>query len=210
MLPHLLSSLAARVSITPRRGLLVGLALLPALLTAVLVGVLVYAAPAGRSPAPPPPPAAGGNAQAGAALPPPSGMLVEVTGAVAHPGVYRIAKGERAAAALAAAGGITADADPTRLPNMAARLKDGQQLKVPARSTPARSTATGAPRVASVSLNAATAEQIAAIPGFTPDLAAAVIRYRTEYGGFATTRELVDVLQMSETDYMLARKYVTV
>ncbi len=209
MSPRLLSSLAGRVSITPRRGLVAGLALLPALLAAVLVGVFVFALPAGRSPAPPPPPV-GGNAQAAAALPPPSGMLVEVTGAVAHPGMYRIAKGERAAAAIAAAGGITADADPTRLPNMAARLKDGQQLKVPARGTPARSTATGTPQVAPVSLNAATEEQLAAIPGFTPDLAVAVIRYRTEYGGFATTRELVDVLQMSETDYVLARKHVAV
>jgi competence protein ComEA len=211
MLPHLLSSLAGRVSLTPRRGLIAGMALAPALLAAVLVGVLVYAAPAGRPTGPPPPPPpAGGNARAGTSLPPPSGLLVDVSGAVAHPGVYRVAKGERAAAAIAAAGGLTSDADPTRLPNMAARLKDGQQLKVPTRTTPARSSGSGTPRVAPVSLNTATAEQLASIPGFTSDLAAAVIQYRTEFGGFVTTRELVDVLEMSEADYQLARKYVTV
>jgi competence protein ComEA len=217
MLPHLLSSLAGRVSLTPRRGLIVGLALAPALLAAVLVGAFVYAAPAGRSTGPPVPPpgggdalAGGGNPQAGTSLPPPGGLLVDVSGAVLHPGVYRVAKGERASAAIAAAGGLTADADPTRLPDMAARLKDGQQLRVPTRTTPARSTGSGTSRVAPVSLNAATAEQLASVPGFTPDLAAAVIQYRTEFGGFATTRELVDVLQMSEADYQLARKYVTV
>jgi competence protein ComEA len=64
--------------------------------------------------------------------------------------------------------------------------------------------------VAPVSLNNATAEQLASVPGFTPDLAAAVIQYRTDFGGFVTTRELVDVLEMSEADYQLARRYVTV
>jgi DNA uptake protein ComE-like DNA-binding protein len=48
------------------------------------------------------------------------------------------------------------------------------------------------------------------VPGFTPDLVAAIIQYRTEFGGFDTTKELVDVLQMSAADYQVARKYVTV
>lgn len=214
MLPHLLSSLAARASLTPRRGIVAGLALAPALLAAVLIGALVYAAPARGATGPPPPaPPAGGNAAAGAgpagtSLPPPSGLLVDVSGAVARPGVYRVAAGERAAVAIADAGGLTADADPTRLPNMAARLKDGQQIKVPFRST--SSSASGTTRVAPVSLNTATPDQLATVPGFTPDLVAAVIEYRTEFGGFATTQELVDVLEMSAADYEVARKYVTV
>jgi len=215
MFPHLLSSLAGRVSTTPGRGLVVGLALAPALLAAILVGVLVYAAPSSRPTGPPPPPAggnglaAGGNAQAATSLPPPGGLLVDVTGAVAHPGVYRVAAGERASVAIAAAGGLTADADPTRLPDMAARLKDGQQVRVPSRTTSTRSSSGGATRVAAVSLNAATAEQLATVPGFTPDLVAAIIQYRTEFGGFATTKELVDVLEMSAADYQVARRYVT-
>jgi competence protein ComEA len=216
MLPHLLSSLAGRVSLTPRRGLVVGMALAPALLAAVLIGVLVYAAPARGATGPPPPPAGGnalaaaGVAQAGTSLPPPAGLLVDVTGAVAHPGVYRVATGDRASVAIADAGGFTADADPTRLPDMAARLKDGQQVKVPARTTPRTSTSSGTTRVAAISLNTATADQLATVPGFTPDLVAAIIQYRTEYGGFASKKELVDVLQMSAADYAIAQKYVTV
>jgi competence protein ComEA len=216
MFPHLLSSLAGRVSLTPGRGLIVGMAFAPALLAAILVGAFVYAVPSGRPTGPPPPPAPGnalalgGNAQAGTSLLPPSGLLVDVTGAVAHPGVYRIAAGERASVAIAAAGGLTADADPARLPDMAARLKDGQQVRVPSRTTTTRSSSSGATRVAAVSLNTATAEQLATVPGFTPDLVAAIIQYRTEFGGFATTKELVDVLQMSAADYQVARKYVTV
>jgi competence protein ComEA len=218
MLPHLLSSLTGRVSLTPRRGFVIGMALAPALLAAVIVGALVYAAPArGATGPPPPPPPAGGNAlavagaaQAGTSLPPPSGLLVDVSGAVAHPGVYRVASGDRASVAIADAGGFTADADPTRLPDMAARLKDGQQVKVPARTTPRSTSSSGTTRVAAISLNAATAEQLATVPGFTPDLVAAIIQYRTDYGGFASKKELVDVLQMSAADYAIAQKYVTV
>lgn len=212
----LLSSLRARFSLAPRRRLLVALALPPALLAAVLLGLLVYGGPpasapaGGAPPAAPPQAGAAGDAEAGTSLPAPGGLLVDVTGAVAHPGVYRVAKGERTSAAIAAAGGLTADADPQRLPNMAARLKDGAQVKVPARTAPGSRSATGgAARAAPVSLNIATSAQLAAVPGFTPELVAAVIAYRTQYGGFATTRELVDVLEMSEADYQLARRYVT-
>jgi competence protein ComEA len=207
----ILSSLHLASALAPRRRLLLALALSPILVASVLVGVLVYTARPSPAPAPPGAPAAGaapgGAAAAGTSLPPPSGLLVEVTGAVAHPGVYRVAKGDRASAAIAAAGGLTTDADPNRLPPMAARLKDGQQVKVPALGSPA--TTTSSSRVARVSLNAATEAQLATVPGFTPGLAASVVAYRTQYGGFASTRELVDVLQMSVADYAVARKYVT-
>jgi competence protein ComEA len=145
------------------------------------------------------------------ALPASGGLLVSVTGAVANPGLYRIPKGERASAAIAAAGGMTPDADPNRMPNLAARLKDGQEVKVPARTGAARTPAgRGTTRSAAVSLNAGTADELAAVPGFTSDLAAAAVRYRQDYGGFSTTRELVTVLGMGEADYLVARRYLTV
>jgi competence protein ComEA len=207
MPPALLSSLLARVSLAPRRRLLAALAIPPSLLLAVLVGLLVYGP--SHPPAGPPAPG-GGDAGAGIALPPPEGLLVDVTGAVAHPGVYRVTKGERVSAAIAAAGGLTTDADPDRLPNLAARLQDGAQVRVPALTTSTARAQPGTPRVEPVSLNNATAEQLASIPGFTAELAAEVIEYRTEYGGFASVGELVDVLQMSEADFQLARRYVTI
>lgn len=190
------------------------LVLLPPLLGLVtLVALLVFAQP-GAGPSPPAAPAQAEANPGAAAVPAAAGLLVEVSGAVAHPGLYRVQKGDRVSAAIAAAGGFASDADPTRLPNMAARLRDGQQVKVPSRGSAARTTAggggTGLSRVAPVSLNAATEEELAAVPGFTLELAAAVIRYRTEYGGFNTTRELVDVLQMSEADYMVAKRYLRV
>ena len=214
---RILSSLILLSSLKPSRRLLVGLATPPAMALAALAAITIFpAAPSPPNTAPLPGAPDPENANA-AQMPPAGGLLVEVRGAVAHPGLYNVAKGERVSAAIAAAGGFTPDADQSRLPNMAARLKDGQQVNVPSLLTTGRSTTstrsatgTSTSRSSPVSLNLATADQLAAVPGFTPDLAATVIQYRTEYGGFATTRELVDVLNMSESDYLRARKYLTI
>ena len=42
--------------------------------------------------------------------PPPAGLLIDVIGAVSHPGLYRMARGDRVYDAIATAGGLTADA----------------------------------------------------------------------------------------------------
>ena len=194
-----------------RRILLLGLP--PAAAGGLLAALLIFPpspqAPAARvPPAPTTGAAADGAEDAGgaASLPASGGLLVSVAGAVARPGLYRLAKGERAYAAIAAAGGLTADADPNKLPNLAARLKDGQEVKVPTRSGTGRASGSSS----RVSLNSATADELSAIPGFTPDLAAAAVKYRQDYGGFSTTRELVTVLGMGEAQYLQARGYLTV
>jgi competence protein ComEA len=205
--------MASRIWLLPGWRRLALLATPPVLAVGVLAAVLIFPpspqAPAARVP-PAPNHAAGtavdpGGANATDALPSSGGLLVSVTGAVAHPGLYRVAKGERAFAAIAASGGLTSEADPNRLPNLAARLKDGQEVKVPAKQATGR----GSTRTTRVSLNSATAAELAAVPGFTPDLAAAAVRYRQDFGGFSTTRELVTVLGMGEADYQLARGHVT-
>ena len=136
-------------------------------------------------------------------LPPPAGLLIDVTGAVVRPGLYRLQRGDRVYDAIAAAGGMTEDADPTRLPNLAGRLKDGQQVNVPLVKGAAGNSVTR------VSLNTATVDELEVTPGFTPSFAAQVIDYRVNYGGFESLRELVEVLGMSEADYLVARRYLT-
>jgi len=145
------------------------------------------------------------NPSASAALdvPPPSGLLVYVSGAVEHPGLYRLKRGDRAFDAVAAAGGLREDADRTRLPNLAGRLRDGEQIRVPFAKT-----ATGT-IVARANLNTATLEDLESVPGFTEALAKEVIDYRTNFGGFQSTRELVEILGMSEADFVIARHYLT-
>ena len=143
-------------------------------------------------------------AGAGLNLPPPAGLLVDVVGAVLRPGLYRVARGARVYDAIAAAGGLTADADPTRLPDLAGRLKDGEQIKVPLLSG-----ASGGTVITRTSINSATAGELALVPGFTEAFAQEVIDYRTNFGGFESTSELVDILGMSESDFLIARRYLT-
>jgi len=136
-------------------------------------------------------------------VPPPAGLLVHVIGAVENPGLYRLPRGDRVYDAIAAAGGLSPDADPTKLPNLAGRLKDGEQVKVAFAKTASGTVITR------TNLNTATIEELVTVPGFTEAFAQEVIDYRTNFGGFQNTRELVDVLGMSEAEYVIARRYLT-
>jgi len=171
----------------------------PLLAGCILVGLVLF----GDRLAPPPP-APVVKPAAAIALPPAPGLLVHVVGAVAHPGLYRLNRGDRVYSAISAAGGLTADADPAKLPDLAGRLKDGEQVKVPARGAGAASRSS-----TKVSLSAASAEQLAALPGFSPDLVDAVLQYRADFGGFKTTKELVTALGMSQADYDAVKKQLS-
>ena len=149
--------------------------------------------------APPPPPITNPVLD----VPAQPGLLIDVSGAVENPGLYRLPRGDRVFDAIAAAGGLSADADLSKLPNLAGRLKDGEQVKVAFAKT------TSGTVVVRVNLNTATLDELETVPGFTAVFAQECIDYRTNYGGFQNTRELVDVLGMSEADYVIARRYLT-
>jgi len=136
-------------------------------------------------------------------VPPPAGLLVHVIGAVENPGLYRLPRGDRVYHAIAAAGGLSPDADLAKLPNLAGRLKDGEQVKVAFAKTGSGTVITR------TNLNTATIEELVTVPGFTEAFAQEVIDYRVNFGGFQNTRELVDVLGMSEAEYVIARRYLT-
>jgi competence protein ComEA len=142
-------------------------------------------------------------AAAAANVPAPAGLLIHVVGAVEHPGLYRMRRGDRVYDAIAAAGGLSVEADITRLPNLAGRLKDGEQIKVPFAKGASGTV------LSRVSLNTATLDELEVVPGFTSAFAQEVIDYRTNFGGFQNTRELVDILGMGEADYVIARRYLT-
>src|SRR5438046_9515865 len=137
-------------------------------------------------------------------VPPPSGLLVDINGAVNHPGLYRMKRGDRVYDVIAAAGGLTDQADLTRLPDLAGRLKDAEQVKVPLASSTA-----GNVVIPRTNLNAATIDELEVLPGLTTAFAQDVIDYRTNFGGFQNIREMVEVLGMSEAEFLIARRYLT-
>jgi competence protein ComEA len=114
--------------------------------------------------------------------PAPPTVLVFVSGAVAHPGLYELSPDARVADAIAAAGGVTNLADPGHLPNMAQRVNDGRQVNVPFMK--AGTTA------AKLDVNTAAESDLDAVPGMPPGLAAEIVQYRDEWGPFTSMSQL--------------------
>lgn len=158
-------------------------------------------------------------------------VVVHVAGAVAAPGVVRLAATGRIVDAVAAAGGLRPDADPDRV-NLAAPVADGQRIVIPVLgqplpaevlaepgigatpggpapvgATPAGGGGTG---VAVVDLNTATAEQLDTLPGVGPATAAAILAHRDETGPFGSVDELIDVRGIGEAKLEALRDLVVV
>jgi competence protein ComEA len=114
--------------------------------------------------------------------PAPPTVLVFVSGAVAHPGLYELSPDARVADALAAAGGITSLADAGHLPDMAGRVHDGRQINVPFLK--------GGTTAAKLDINAAAQDELDAVPGMPPGLGAEIVAYRTQWGPFTSMSQL--------------------
>ncbi|WP_307806948.1 ComEA family DNA-binding protein [Naasia sp. SYSU D00057] len=169
-----------------RRRLRTGAAVV-LVLVAVAVAVLVSAVGSAGTTVAVPAPAPPASPRAAPTL------LVHVLGAVRAPGLYSLPDGSRAVDAVAAAGGLADDADAGGI-NLARRVSDGEQLAVP-RVGEAPPVAAGPGRV---DLNTATAEQLDTLPGIGPALAARILAWREEHGGFASADDLLEVPGLGE------------
>jgi competence protein ComEA len=120
-------------------------------------------------------------------------VVVDVAGAVADPGVYRLPAGSRVNDAVQRAGGETGRASVEAI-NLAARLTDGQQVVVPekvsgATAVAASSGATGEP-AGPIGLGAATVEQLDTIEGIGPVTAQKILEFRDQHGGVSSVDQL--------------------
>lgn len=158
-------------------------------------------------------PASSGGATSGGDTAGSGQIVVDVDGAVAHPGLYKLPADSRVQAALAAAGGLSPQADVHRI-NRAAKLHDGQKLYVLSQgeSTPplAASSGQGCEGQACtsteggvagsdpegqglVNINTANATQLTQLPGVGPAIAQKIIDYRTANGPFTSVDDLTKV-----------------
>ena len=158
----------------------------------LLVGArAIRAEPGDGAPAAVAAPAASGGIDLGAGGGP--DLVVDVTGAVRRPGVYRLPMGARVVDAIERAGGAAAGAALEGI-NRAARLADGQQVVVPERGPGgsvaiAGASAEGGP----IGLGSATAEQLDTIEGIGPVTAEKILEYRDQHGGLASVEQLDEV-----------------
>ena len=136
-------------------------------------------------------------------------VYVDVDGAVASPGVYRLKDGARVSQAIDAAGGLTAEADVTGL-NRASKVTDGQKIYVPTvgeqQAALAAGGAEGGAAAASgtgassglVNINTASAAELQTLSGIGPSMAQSIIDERTQNGAFASVDDLMRVSGIGE------------
>lgn len=132
-------------------------------------------------------------------------LRVHVLGAVAAPGVVRLPPGARVEDAIAAAGGLTAEARPGEL-NLAAPIADGAQVVVGSAGKPGGEVR-GAPETGSspsgagaatgggarLDLNRATLAELDALPGVGPVTAQAILAWREQHQRFNRVEELLEI-----------------
>jgi competence protein ComEA len=150
-------------------------------------------------------------------------VVVAVAGRVRHPGVVRLPTGARVIDAVRAAGGALPRAD-LGLLNLARRLSDGELVVVgvpgvgvpgapqggPPGGSPSSGASPGTAETATVDLNAATAEQLDALPGVGPVLAQRIVEWRAAHGRFSSVAQLQEVDGIGAAKFAQLRDRVTV
>ena len=153
-------------------------------------------------------------------------IVVHVMGAVKSPGVYHLSTDARVHEAIEKAGGKTDQADLHSL-NLAAKMRDGEQIYVPEiRQTPdvgqtiPTSSSSAAPPQPSVrrsassdgsriNINTATFQELQTLRGIGPTMAQRIIEYRQTSGRFATVDDLTNVKGVGEKTLEKIRDSIT-
>jgi len=148
-------------------------------------------------------------------------IVVDVTGAVVNPGVYRLAPGSRVGDAIDTAGGFSPRVDAERVGvelNLAETLSDGAQLRVPSRDDKdpeadggggSDGGGDGAGNGELINLNAATQAELESLPGIGPVTAGKIMESRAG-APFRTVDELRERGLVGEKTFEDLRALVTV
>jgi competence protein ComEA len=148
-------------------------------------------------------------------LPPPTPapIRIQVSGAVAIPGVYSLPKGSRIEDAVQAAGGLLPEAYVQTL-NFAKKMEDGEQIIIPSISENEVPNETSKRTQSSIynqiDINTATLEVLDTLPGVGPVTAQNIIDYRTNKGQFTNTEELMNVPGIGQAMFDKIKELITI
>lgn len=162
-------------------------------------------------------------------------VRVQVSGAVLEPGIYNVPASCRVEEAIAAAGGLTENADSERV-NLVRKVRDGMQIRVPvqkatltsrtqrkkaqaksdlgesalgksggAKAGPGRNNS----MMQSVRINSASASELQQLPGIGPALAQRIVETRNS-GRFTSAEDLLRVPGIGKAKLAKLRDYVEV
>lgn len=162
-------------------------------------------------------------------------VRVQVSGAVLEPGIYDLPANCRVEEAIAAAGGMTENADSERV-NLVRKVRDGMQIRVPVQKTTRKSSKQGTKphttagygasttkksgstragteknnsAVQRVRINSASAGELQQLPGIGPALAQRIVETRNS-GRFTSAEDLLRVPGIGKAKLAKLRDYVEV
>ena len=147
-------------------------------------------------------------------------ITVDITGEVANPNVYGLAEGSRVKDLIEAAGGLTENADISKI-NRARPLKDGEKIYIRSKEeaanggdssanvadTDAENTGTGDSKV---NINTATKEQLIALPDIGPAMADRILEFRQNNGQFSSIDQLSQVKGIGANRLNKLKNYLTI
>lgn len=140
-------------------------------------------------------------------------ILIDVTGAVNKPGVYKLAASSRVIDAIKAAGDSAPGADLSSI-NLARVLADGEQIYVDASITNIANTSNTrlpkAKRSSPLNINRATLAQFDSLDGVGPVIAKRIVEYRKANGPFLTIDDLQKVSGIGATKFATIKNKVRV
>lgn len=142
-------------------------------------------------------------------------LIVDISGEINKPGVYKIRPGTRIYELIEQAGGLSENAN-TDVINRASMVSDGQKIVIPSKITGGQgSQATDNTDISSnvsglVNINQADQNQLESIAGIGPSMAKRIIEYRSSNGYFGSIDELMNVKGIGTKKFDKIKAYVTI
>ena len=137
-------------------------------------------------------------------------IKIHILGQVNYNGILELEEGNRIDDAIKKAGGITDQADITKI-NLAYKLSDGQKLYIPSITDEETEYILENEKIEEkININTATQTELETLPGVGPSLALKILNYRKENGKFKTIEEIQNVSGVGENKYEEIKEEITV
>lgn len=148
-------------------------------------------------------------------------IIIHIDGEIINPGIVLLPSGSRISDAITASGGITAQADLSKI-NLAYELSDGQKIYVPSvldeDEIPYIQNDAGTnvviPDISSnsslVNINTATQSELESLPGIGASTASKIINYRKENGKFKQIEDIMNVNGIGESKFNNIKNYICI
>ena len=154
-------------------------------------------------------------------------VIIHITGSVKNPGIVKLKEGSRIEDAIEAAGGLTENADITKV-NLAYVVEDGTKIKIPSASEEdigdediidsksgdniiiEENAVPSNNSTQTININKATEKEFETLPGIGPSLASKIIEYRNQNGKFESIEDIKNVNGIGDNKYEKIKDLITV